>query len=439
MAEGLIRRIAALAEAPDEPRADQRAAAMTFDDTLAVAWGGWGEPVVGMLRQVLAGEVAPVLDGSRVASAEHAALLYAVAGHVLDYDDVHTLSVTHPSVVIVPAILALTQARPGLAARVPRALAVGVGVNIALGAALGFGHYDRGWHATSTIGPLAGAVALAHLLGLDATATRHAIGLAATQAGGMQRNFGTMAKPVQAGNASSAALRAALMAEAGVTASDDIFGPRGYFDLYRGAALAADPETVPVEADLSSLSRKLYPCCYITHRMIAAGIEIHAALGGEVPPPDAVIEMAVPYGTMRPLNVFDPRNGLEAKFCASYAVATAIAQGRVGLPDFEDDAVHRPVIRRLMSQVRITEEPLSGPMPVGVNHGRIQIGLREGNRWLAEAEARHYPGSPEAPATEVQMQAKVADCLDRHARMLGSAPDPDDFRADIRRRIGMPT
>jgi len=438
MAEGLIRRMAALVEAPDDPRTDRPAAAMTFEDTLAVAWGGWGEPLVGMLRKVLAGEVAPVLDGGRVASAEHAAFLHAVAGHVLDYDDVHTLSVTHPSVVIVPAILALTETRPELGARAPRALAVGVGVNIALGAVLGFGHYDKGWHATSTIGPLAGAAALAHLLGLDATATRHAIGLAATQAGGMQRNFGTMAKAVQAGNAAAAALRAALMAEAGVTASDDIFGPRGYFDLYRGDALAADPETVPVEADLSSLSRKLYPCCYLTHRMIAAGIDIHAALGGETPPADAVIEMAVPYGTMRPLNVFDPRDGLEAKFCASYAVATAIAQGRVGLSDFEDGAVHRPLIRRLMSQVRITEEPLSGPMPVGVNHGRIHIDLRAGNRCLAEAEARHYPGSPEAPATEAQMQTKIADCLDRHARMLGSAPRPDEFRADIRRRIGIP-
>ncbi len=439
MAEGLIRRIAALAPEPGEAEPGLAAAAeMTFGDTMAVAWGGWGEPIVRMLRPVVAGDGAGLLDGTRVAGPEQAAFLHAVAGHVLDYDDVHTLSVTHPSVVIVPAILALTAARPDLAGRSARALAVGVGVNIALGAVLGFGHYDRGWHATSTIGPLAGAAALAHLLGLDATATRHAVALAATQAGGMQRNFGTMAKPVQAGNAAAAALRAALMAEAGVTASDDIFGPRGYLDLYRGEALAADPDRVEVVADLASLSRKLYPCCYITHRMIAAGIAIHGALGGEAPPPGAVIEMTVPYGTMRPLHVTDPRDGLEGKFCAAYTVAAAIAQGTVGLADFEDAAVHRAPIRRLMGQVRITEEPLSGPMPVGVNHGSIRLGLREGNRWLAEAEVRHYPGSPEDPATPAQMQAKIADCLALHARRGGDAPSPAAFAAGIRRQLALP-
>src|SRR5690606_10713371 len=107
-------------------------------------------------------------------------------GHALDYDDVHLVSVTHPSVVIVPALLAVAARSPDLAERVLPAFAVGVAVNVTLGRALGFSHYDKGWHATSTIGPIAGAAALAHLLGLDDTRTRHAVALAAAQCGGLQ-------------------------------------------------------------------------------------------------------------------------------------------------------------------------------------------------------------------------------------------------------------
>ena len=54
-----------------------------------------------------------LLDGSTAPTAEHAALVTATAGHALDYDDVHLDSTTHPSVVIVPALLAM-QAEQGL-------------------------------------------------------------------------------------------------------------------------------------------------------------------------------------------------------------------------------------------------------------------------------------------------------------------------------------
>src|SRR5690606_438921 len=180
---------------------------------------------------------------------------------------------------------------------------------VTVGRALGFSHYDKGWHATSTIGPIAGAAALAHLLGLDDTRTRHAVALAAAQCGGLQRNFGAMAKPVQAGNAAAAAVRAALLAERGVTGDDDIFGPRGYFALYGGPVPGEDPASVAIEIDMRSLSRKLYPCCYITHRLIAAALDARRQLPGGAVPASARIDVRVPYGMMRPLHVTDPRSG----------------------------------------------------------------------------------------------------------------------------------
>jgi hypothetical protein len=79
-----------------------------FTDCIACGIAGLDEPVVRIVRDALptrkdSGEATLLTDATR-ASAPDAALLNAVAGHVLDYDDVALFG--HPSVVMVPAILA---------------------------------------------------------------------------------------------------------------------------------------------------------------------------------------------------------------------------------------------------------------------------------------------------------------------------------------------
>ena len=415
---------------------EQAECALAFEDTLAVAYAGWHEPVVQALLPLYDGQCATLLNGKAASSTEHAAFIHAVAGHALDYDDVHLLSVTHPSVVIVPAILALVDARPALACRAMASYAVGIAVNIALGRVMGFSHYEKGWHATSTIGPLAAAAALAHLLGLDAQGARRALSLSASQAGGLQVNFGTMAKPVQAGLAASAAVRSALMAEAGVSAASDVFAQRGFFDLYGGTDNSTDPNSVPVDIELTSLSRKLYPCCYATHRMIAAALDVRGQLPKHQIPDDALIMVTVPYGLLRPLQIVDPRTGMEAKFCAAYVIALALVQGRVELSDFEDGAVARPVIRELMLRVELTEEALQGEIPIGIDHGQVGLEIRVGEAVLASTEIRHYPGSAAQPVTELEMNNKITDCLARYQGHDNSGPTLETFREKLHQKIG---
>jgi 2-methylcitrate dehydratase PrpD len=433
-------RLAQFIAAPHQlNEADAEQAALCVEDTVAVIFGGWHEPVVRQLATLdTDGPTTPV-GPFKKGGVEQAAFLNAVAGHALDFDDVHTLSVTHPSVVIVPALLALADERPQTAARVGPALAVGMAVNVALGQVLGFGHYDKGWHATSTIGALAVAAAVAHQLDLGEAAIGNALSLAASLAGGLQINFGAMAKPIQAGNAALVGLRAARMAEAGITGAPDIFAPRGFFDLYAGHdGLAADPANVVPEIDLGSVSRKLYPCCYLTHRMIAAGRQLYAERGGEAMPEAAVIEMTVPKGVMVPLHVTDPRDGTEARFCAAYTLSVALHQGQVGLSDFDGDCTQRPEVRRLMDRVTIHTEPDVGKGRVGVDHGAVHVRLRKGNETLAETSVAAHPGSPSDPATPAEIGDKIADCLDKYRRDGGVRPTAGAFRRDLRIRLHLP-
>ena len=419
--------------------ADAQQAALCVEDTMAVIYGGWHEPVVRRLAALDEGGPTVPAGAAEGGSPEQAAFLNAVAGHALDFDDVHTVSVTHPSVVIVPALLAIADARPESASRIAPALAVGTAVNVALGQILGFGHYNKGWHATSTIGVLASAAAVAHQLGLDDDAVSNALSLAASLAGGMQINFGAMAKPIQAGNAALVGLRAARMAEAEITGAPDIFAARGFFDLYAGAdGLTADPAEVEPRIDLGTVSRKLYPCCYLTHRMIAAGRHLYAERGGNAVPEGSVIEMTVPESVMVPLHVTDPKDGMQAKFCAAYTLAVALHQGQVGLVDFEGDSPHRPAVRRLMDMVSIQTTAEAGRDHVGVDRGAVHVRLRKGNVTLAETSVAAHPGSPSDPATPAAIGDKIADCLGKYRRDGGVPPAARAFRRDLRTRLHLP-
>lgn len=217
--------------------ADLALADRSLADTVAVALAARDHPVAA-LATVLG-------EGGR----------WAAAGHVLDFDDLHTGSTSHVSVVCVPAVLSVGgDARAYLAA---------AGVMARLGDALGWSHYAAGWHATCTAGAL-GAAAGAAALGLEPDRAATALALAVPGAGGVQRAFGTDAKSLQVGFAVDAGVRAARLAAAGAGA--DVSAVDAWFDLVGGSGTVdLGGPAVP-----GGLAIKVYPCCYALQRPISA-------------------------------------------------------------------------------------------------------------------------------------------------------------------------
>ncbi len=426
---------AAVRVPPALSQEDHEEIVLAFEDTLAVALAGWSSPVVQACLTMQDADRRPSIDGGAIGDPERSAFINGVASHALDYDDVHLTSVTHPSAVLVPALLAVAGRYPHTRHRMKNAYAIGLAVNVALGEALGFQHYEAGWHATSTIGPLAGAAALAHQLALDEQATRSALALAAAHCGGLQRNFGSMAKPVQAGNAAAASVRSALLAQAGVTGEQDIFGAKGYFDLYGGRTVADRLSAVSLQPRIGSISRKLFPCCYAAHRLIAAAVAAGAQIASKSMLIGARVEVVVPSETMRPLRVGEPRNGAEAQFCAAYTVAVALMTGTVRLADFTDAAILRPEIRHLMASISLIEESVEGAPSVGLDHGSIRLKIFAGEDILACAEVHSFPGSPAARATAAQISAKIEDCLGVYRQSFSPGLSLERFRFLVRQEF----
>src|SRR5690348_5240948 len=229
---------------------------------------------------------------------------WAVAGHVLDFDDLHMPSTTHVSVVCVPTALAAAEPAGGGGARAYLAAA---GVMARLGTALGWRHYSAGWHATCTAGAPAAAAGAAVALGLPAERIAAAMALAVPAAGGVQRAFGTDAKSLQVGFAVEAGIRAARLAAAGAQADpsalDAWLGLVGGGAHFRPSAVDPSGPAVP-----NGLAIKLYPCCYALQRPISA-------LSGLSADPAAVrrIVLRTPEATVVPLIHHRPQDGLQGK------------------------------------------------------------------------------------------------------------------------------
>jgi 2-methylcitrate dehydratase PrpD len=426
MTQFLQRAVELIVSTPPQPPEALPFVRLALEDTLAVGFAGWSEPVVRGIAAVVPGGAKFKPAGPATTSALDASLMYGAACHALDYDDVQQASHTHPSAPIAAALVAARRASPEQAGRLASAFAVGMGLNIGLGRVLGFSHYEKGWHATSTIGPLAAAAAVAHYFALDRNASGFALALAAATAGGLQRNFGTMAKPLQAGLAAEAGLRAALLARAGVTADPDIFAAKGYFDLYGGERRGADPDQVQLDVLGEGICVKLYPCCYMTHRPTAAALDARRRLAKAGTPLDRIasVEVRGGKGAFLALRVHDPKTGNDGKFCGPYVVACALLDGEVGLAHFTDAAVQRADVRALMAKVRLVERE-AGQFPGQFDstlRSPIELIARDGGgQVLVQTVREAFPGAPEDPPSVAQRKHKVKDCLAHYSRTTGQA------------------
>ena len=157
------------------------------------------------------------------------ALRVGTASHALDYDDLSWAMDGHPSVTLVPPLLALADEAGADGEDLVTAYAAGFETECALAAPVSPAHYEAGWHATATFGTFGATAAAARLLGLDAEATRRALCIAASMPAGLKRNFGSMTKPLHAGLCSRAGVTAARLARDGLTAdATAISGERGF-------------------------------------------------------------------------------------------------------------------------------------------------------------------------------------------------------------------
>ncbi len=405
------------------PAAAQQTVKTAVRDCLGVALAGSREEdariCAEIARQENAKEETSVIGQGFKTSALQAAFANGTAAHALDFDHSFTL-MGQPTSPIIPAVFALGEALGASGRQAIEAYAAGYEVTAKLVHSLRDSVHD-GWHGPSMVGLFGAAAACAKLLGLSAPQTEMALGIAASMAGGVVANFGTMTKPLHAGLGARNGVLAAKLAQRGYTANARaIEGGKGFYQVFH-------PDTAVHDGPIEELGRswsllndgiriKPYPCGGLTHQVIDAVLDFRAKQGLK---PEMIegIEVDVVKHTFERIVFRVPQTGIQGKFCMPYLVARAVIDGKIGLDVFTDTAVRDANILQFAERVQMKLDPDLKKTDAAGRPCRVTIRLKDG-RTLSR-EAQHARGGPELPLTEEELRAKFMECavqaIDRDA------------------------
>ena len=413
----------ALYESWDDERLGDAAigtARMGIFDAVGCIVGGAPTPTATAVRalaveQGVVPEASVLGTGVRLA-APLAALANGVAGHVLDYDDMSSTLVGHPSVVLVPALFALGEARRCSGREIVSAYILGFEVDMVFARLMVPVHYDAGWHSTSSIGIFGAAAGACRLLGLGGAAFVNALAIAASGAAGLRANFGSMTKSLHAGQAAEGGLRAALLAARGFSGNAAALdGPGGFFEIYgsNGQPKRA-PEGV-MEIEASGIGLKPYACCGAGVSVVDAALDLrreHRLEAARI----AAVECRVSPMATRIMPFHAASDGMQAKYCLEYCAAVALLDGNAGLAQFEDARVGRDDVQALLRRVRVAADAA-----MASGEGRFGVEMRvhlDGGRVL-ETGLDVPRGHPRRPLEPERMLSKFLECA---APVVGEAP-----------------
>jgi 2-methylcitrate dehydratase PrpD len=385
-------------------------------DCLGVAVAGSGEPPSKVLGDYMRGQGRPeagVIGQGFKTSADQAAWVNGTIAHALDYDDYFVpfnLTPYHPTVAILPAVLAVSEKHHMSGREVILAYVVGFEVAGKLALLCAQPQYEAGWHTTSTLGSMGAAAAVARLMQLDDRMTGMALGIAASLAGGLRKSFGTMTKPLHAGNAARNGVVAAELAAKGFTADAAILdSPLGFGDVLGGESSESLPVTESqFQITSPGIAFKPYPSCAYTHWAIDAALEIRGR-NASISSPDNIlaVECRTSSGLPRILIHAKPTTALEGKFSLQYCVAAALMEGKVGLKEFTDAKVNAVSAKALVAKVSYRHPPEMGTGLTNLK-GELEVKLKDGSSYSHRVEISR--GDPRRPLTWNDLEIKYRDC-----------------------------
>jgi 2-methylcitrate dehydratase PrpD len=419
-------------ELDDVPDDVVRAAKLHLLDTLgcglaATAFDVAREGVETMAE--LGGDDEATVIGGAGLPAPNAAFANAMVCHGLDFDDTHSDSVAHVSVVTCPTALAVAESVGASGRDALASVIAGNEVVTRVGMAASGLFHKRGFHPTAICGIFGAAAGASRLTGLDADRTTSALGIAGSLASGLfaYLDDGTPTKPIHPGWAAHGAVLAARLARRGAEGPPGVL--EGRFGLYH-AFLGAAKGEIDIEGQLADLGErwetpriayKPYPACHFMHGAVGATAE--AAQEGLDPEEIEEITVTVPAAgvdlVLEPEAAkVAPRTTYEAKFSLQYSAAAMLVYGRCGVTTYTQEAIRDPRVLELAERVRY--EVKEYPTYPAAFPGGVRVTMRDGR--TVDVDLPHQLGGPENPmgADEV---------LDKFRENAGLALREDDVSA----------
>lgn len=335
-----------------------------------------------------------------------AALANGILVNAADNDDTHKRALLHVGSVVVPAALALAEVRALSGRDMLAALVAGYEVAVRVGMAVMPTHY-RFWHSTATNGTFGGAATAAHAMGLDADGVQRALGLAGTQAAGLNTFFesGDMTKSLHPGKAAMNGVLSAQLAGLGMTSPPGILEhPKGYL-----AAFSLEPKAAALTDGLGSTWEilqngfKFFPSILASHSPIQATLAIVAK---HRPDPSRIARITnETYDTVKShFSSKEAATVMAARVSVPYCIAAAAVDGVLTQAQFAAARIHDPLIRRVLERTEVIADPELNKLYPANFPARVTITMEDGQSFT---ETVMLPkGDPGAPLSDAELEDK---------------------------------
>lgn len=319
-------------------------------DTIAAALGGHDaleSPMVLSTAELLLGSgTSAVIGGGRMSSAA-ATVANGYLITAVNLCDVHHPTLCHVTPEVIPPALAVAQERVVSGTEFLTAVAMGLEVTTRVGVGTRYQEFRRrGWHSPGVTGPFGGAAAAGRLLGLDAEATRHAFGLAGSQAAGSFAQLGTPTIKFSQARAALGGLLSAKLASSGMTAASEILtNPVG--GLYWTHSDGGDPDAVTSDLgerwELQQCSLRPWPVAAHLQNTVAAVLDL---LRREPRPfqPATRLELSLPDEAYALHAAMGWEDRFRARLSARYVAAVVLHDRRCWLDQFSAERVADPAV-----------------------------------------------------------------------------------------------
>ena len=351
-------------------------------------------------------------------TAKDAAFVNGISGHELELDDTSSSNLGHPTIAVLPSLLAIGEEVACSGEKLLRAFLLATEVECKIGRICARYLHERGWHASSITGVIGAAAGCGYLLGQSAEKLVSTIGISASMASGVRENFGTATKSIHIGKTCQDGVHAAQLAEIGFDASPSALdGKEGY--LYEYAAHRFGEfgdefaETLGHDWDICSpgFAIKRYPSCSSSHRAVDGliGLIDSADLkAGDI----SRITVGLSKPAMRELVSPYPENGEEAKFSIGFQVALYLA-GLDNMPaSYTPEVIFRPDIQDIVQKTSMYNKEDYDNLPADMGVGPAFVTIETADGRMLSAEQVYPVGHLTNPLSDTQLYEKYMKCAD---------------------------
>ena len=342
------------------------------------------------------------------------ALLFGCQAGILDYDDYEAAGSSHCSAPIVSAVLALMKENNFTYKQILEAWIAGYEIIIGLGLSLSYSHYEKGWHAASTLGTIGVAASIGRLLKLNSKQMLKALSIASSSSAGMKIQFGNEMKVVHLGLAAQSGIQAAFLAKENIEANVNFYDDTDGFKSLYGTSFSKS-------LDESTKSRKLgfatkdypvikkpWPSCACTHRIVEAAEILSTKINSISDIEKVIIHTPEPFIKVSKFHI--PTNEAEARFSPSYCAMVTLQNGKLQPEDFMNNIFLDKKKKKLTEIAKIIPykvpssfTEMSPDFPCS-----IEIFMKNGKKF--EEKIKNVKGGPKRPLNIDDLRIKFLKC-----------------------------